>query len=226
MESLIDGKVWVVGGTSGIGQAIAKELELYAIKTVCSDKQDADVRNPSILREFEFINGRFDGIVYSAGKTELDWLGVILPQTMQDIFHVNVTGLINVLQACPSAKRVLVVGSDAAWRPMRTSTAYVASKAALHAAVACIARERASDDFAINVVAPGMTEPTHMQEYIDKTVPEIRGWSPEQAYEYEQSQIPMARRATVEEVAEVACKILTMETNYLNGAVIPVNGAR
>jgi 2,3-dihydro-2,3-dihydroxybenzoate dehydrogenase len=73
-------------------------------------------------------------------------------------------------------KRVVVVGSDAAWREMRTSVAYCASKAALHQAVRVIARERASEEFAINVVAPGMTEPTGMQEYVDESVPMIRKW--------------------------------------------------
>jgi NAD(P)-dependent dehydrogenase (short-subunit alcohol dehydrogenase family) len=109
---------------------------------------------------------------------------------------------------------------------MRTSVAYCASKAALHQAVRVIARERASDNFAINVVAPGITEPTGMQRYVDDKVPRIRKWSPEMARKYEESQIPMKRRATVSEIAAVAVTILLNPTPYLNGAIIPVNGGR
>jgi NAD(P)-dependent dehydrogenase (short-subunit alcohol dehydrogenase family) len=188
-----------------------------------------DVRDPGSLFEFlalQKAEKQLDALIYSAGINLLEWSQKIDPETMLEMYHVNVVGLFNVLNLVPSVKRVVVVGSDAAWREMRTSAMYCASKAALHQAVRVIARERASDDFAINVVAPGMTEPTAMQEYIDLTVPLIRGWDPKQAKEYEESQIPMKRRATVDEVASVILAVLLMPTNYLNGAIIPVNGGR
>lgn len=223
---------WVVGGTSGIGEATAKMIRNMpgGGHVIVSGKEEADVRSKDEL--FAFLgkqkndNGQIDQIVYSAGITELDWLADIDTDQMLHIYEVNVVGLINVLQMAPSVRRVVVVGSDAAWREMRTSTAYCASKAALHQAVRCIARERASDDFQINVVAPGMTEPTKMQEYVDVRVPIIRGWTWEETAAYEQSQTPMGRRADVSEIATVIVSLLYLPCNYLNGAIIPVNGGR
>lgn len=218
-------KVWVVGGTTGIGVACAERIN--GESTVSITGHELNVIGKQGLRRHYETHGPFDGIVYSVGITKLDWLETVDADEMLYMIQVNVLGLINVLQACfIPPKRVVVIGSDAAWRPMRTSVAYCASKAALHTAVACIAREWASDKFAINVVAPGMTDETGMTRYIDGTVPELRGWSPKQAREYEQSQIPMKRRADPAEIAEVVHKVLTIDTNYLNGAVIPVNGGR
>lgn len=220
---------WVIGGTSGIGEACAGILLAQIADdggSVFPTGDEVDVREPFELRRFVKKNGPFDGLIYSAGINQLDWTESINRTVMQDIFEINVTGLINALQACPTLQRVVVIGSDAAWRPMRTSVAYCASKAALHAAVACIARESASDEFAINVVAPGMTDDTGMQKYIDAKVPVLRGWDKDKAREYERSQIPMQRRAKTWEIGEVVAKLMCMETNYLNGAIIPVNGGR
>lgn len=200
------------------------------MNNVIATGREVDVRDQESLLAFLGRKKKFKGpishLIYSAGVNRLEWSMNVHPEEMLDLYNVNVVGLINVLQVIPTVRRVVVIGSDAAWREMRTSVAYCASKAALHQAVRVIARERASDNFAINVVAPGITEPTGMQRYVDDKVPRIRKWSPEMARKYEESQIPMKRRATVSEIAAVAVTILLNPTPYLNGAIIPVNGGR
>ena len=216
--------VWIIGGTGGIGRACAERLQNEGIDFFVTDK-DTDVRDRRALVEVG-DQRHPTGLIYAAGINYLEWSRPLLVQMMAHVYAVNVIGLLNALAAAPRLERVVVLGSDAAWRPMRTSVAYNASKAALHEAVKCIARERASERFAINVVAPGVTEPTKMMEYVERRTEEIRGWPPEKLREYENMFAPMQRRAQTAEVAEVVCKVLTMETPYLNGAVIPVNGAR
>lgn len=220
---------WIVGGTSGIGASCRELLGQFPQQEIISSGREVDVRDPDALFTFlakQEATGQIDSLIYSAGVNRLEWSQIVKPEDMLELYHINVVGLINVLQLLPNVKRVVVVGSDAAWREMRTSVAYCASKAALHQAVRVIARERASDKFAINVVAPGMTDGTQMQEYIDDTVPKIRGWSYERTREYEANQIPMRRRASVREIASVVVSVLLVPTNYLNGAIIPVNGGR
>lgn len=223
---------WVVGGTSGIGEACVQMLKQMGAEVLATGR-NVDVRNHDELFTFLAQTGRemkdkspITHLIYSAGINRMEWSQDVTEKDMLDLYHVNVVGLLNVLQMIPLVNRVVVVGSDAAWRGMRTSVAYCASKAALHQAVRVIARERASEDFAINVVAPGITEPTGMQRYIDDVVPRIREWSPDDARKYEESQIPMKRRAHIFEIASVIVSTLLMPTPYLNGAVIPVNGGR
>lgn len=216
-------KIWIVGGTSGIGLACATELREVRRQEVEISGTEVDVRRPLKL----VTDGwQPDGLVYSAGINHLEWSQKLSPAEMLNLYDVNVVGLVRVLQATPSLERVVVVGSDAAWRPLRTSAAYCASKAALHMLVKVIARERASENFAINVVAPGMTDSTGMTSYVDGRVPEVRGWTAMQARNYEDSQSPLGRRAEPYEIAEVVADVLLTHTPFLNGAIIPVNGGR
>ena len=212
-------RIWVAGGTSGIGKAIADKLQTYEHHSVHVTGEKVDVRKPVTINTM-------DALIYSVGVNYLDTVENVNTDRMLDLYDVNVVGLIRCIQASPLLRRVVVIGSDAGWRPMRTSVAYCASKAALHMAVKVIAREKAADDFAINVIAPGMTQYTKMQEYVDQRVMEIRGWTEDEMLEYEQSYTPMKRRLNPDEVAEVACQVLFTETSYMTGSIIPVNGAR
>lgn len=217
-------KIWVVGGSSGIGAECAKSLDL-AGHEVCPTGSEVDVRRGDILSAYDSTRGPFEGLVYSAGVNWLDWIQDLDPEEALRLYDINVLGLIRVLQAAPDLKRVVVIGSDAAWRPMRTSLAYNASKAALHAAVQCVARERGSDSFAINVVAPGLTEGTEMTEYVRERTEEIRGWSLDSLDDYMVGQIPLGRPAYPIEIAHVVRDVMEFPS-YVNGAIIPVNGGR
>lgn len=225
-------KVWVVGATSGIGAETAALLDDEFNCDVHTSGLDADVTDRRLLARFFMEHGPFDGLIYCAGINHLDWSEDLDLDVMAKLHDVNVIGCLNVLQACkftsPSSplKRVVVVGSDAAWKPMRTSVAYNSSKAALHAMVQVIARERANEEFAINVVAPGLVNGTPMTEYVFEQTKKIRGWDDDALMSYMLAQIPMGRPAEPYEVAEVVCCVLLLETPYLNGAIIPVNGGR
>jgi NAD(P)-dependent dehydrogenase (short-subunit alcohol dehydrogenase family) len=122
--------------------------------------------------------------------------------------------------------KIICISSDASTHPMRGSTLYCSSKAALDHAVRCAARELSPDGWVINAINPGKIDDTKMTEYIDSTVPGFRKWTPEEAYEREASQIPMGRRGTKEEIANLVYSILTTDCDYMNGSIIAVNGAR
>jgi NAD(P)-dependent dehydrogenase (short-subunit alcohol dehydrogenase family) len=70
-----------------------------------------------------------------------------------------------------------------------------------------------------------MIDGTGMTRYIDKTVPELRGWTPEASARYEASQSPIGRRGTVDEVAEVVYDVLH-GPEFLTGSIVQVNGGR
>lgn len=221
-------RTWVVGGTSGIGKACATVLR-SAGHVVAATGSEVDVREARILGTYARERGPFDALVYSAGINYLEWCEDLDIEEATNVYNVNVLGLIRVLHAMAEGdcfpERCVVIGSDAAWKPLRTSVAYNASKAALHAAVQCIARESASEDFAINVVAPGLTESTGMTEYVRLRTQKIRGWTLDALDEYMVGQIPLGRPAQPVEIAYVVRDVLESST-YLNGAIIPVNGGR
>lgn len=213
---------WVVGGTSGIGRAVA-EMLVEQGRLVYSTGREVDVTSEVAISSFCRKRERIEQVVYSAGVNYLEWSHAVDCNDVKHLYDVNVLGLIRVLQHC-TPQRVVVVGSDAAWRPMRTSVAYCASKAALHQAVKVIAREWAGTSRRINVVAPGKVSGTDMTRYVDKRSAKLR---PDMDHDaYQRSQIPAGDFATVNEVAEVITKVLSIDTDYLNGEIIAVNGGR
>lgn len=214
-------RIVVAGGTSGIGLATAMKLR-DAGHFVSSFGSETDVQVAEKLKRLQLPEP--EALVYSVGINELMWTEDLKMLDMLELYRVNVCGLLQCLRTWPTVRRLVVVGSDAAWRPMRTSVAYCASKAALHQMCMCLARELPWSLEAVNVVAPGMTAPTGMSEYVDRRVPELRGWTEEEALAYERT--TTERRATPEEVAEIICQTLLAKTDYLNGSVITVNGGR
>lgn len=235
----------VIGGQTGIGMAIAQRLEsrhhFDVVHTV--GKQECDVRNDIHVENF-FRHAEeeqsYDTIVYSAGVSYLEWLGAMDHgdlDKMYEVIDVNLTGFLRVMNTIvpgiPGAdsriaenpRKILVISSDAANRPMRTSAAYCASKAGLDMAVRCAARELGPYGWQINALSPGMTAPTGISDYVDKRVPEIRSWTPERAMHYEQSQEVVPGRMHPNLLAMFAVQML-FSPEHLNGSIITMNGGR
>jgi len=225
-------KTLVLGGNSGIGQAVVNKLvEEYELnkpgEVLAPERLDVDVASYLDLQSYLSKHGPFRYIVYSAGINVLEWIED-LTATWASI-AVNYMGFVNLISIHKSQYpdqqvSVVAVSSDAAEKPMRGSLAYCASKAALDMAIRCAARELAPL-WRVNGVAPGMVEGTAMTKYIDEEIPRFRNWSPEKALEYERSQVPTGRRATLDEVSELICWIL-LGPEQINGEIVRINGGR
>jgi NAD(P)-dependent dehydrogenase (short-subunit alcohol dehydrogenase family) len=229
----VTGKYLVVGGHSGIGKATADMLSDDPGNVLCvPDSRLLDVTSWVRIDDYLVANGPFDYIVYSAGVNQLAWIEELsaFDSMIKRIFDVNVYGLVEILSlhirqfGKDRGASVVAVSSDAAELPMRGSLAYCASKAALDMAIRCAARELAPA-WRINGVAPGMVEGTPMTEYIDNSIPEFRGWTMEKAREYEKSQVPTGRRATLGEVAKTICWVLHGPAQ-MTGEIVKINGGR
>jgi len=193
---------------------------------------DADVRvRRPVWEAIAKVNPTF--VVYSAGVTALDWLDNVAYMDFKRLMDINTYGFINVMQGLldadathPTVSRsVVAITSDAAWRPMRTSLAYCASKAALEMAVRVAARELAPIGWKVNAVAPGKVADTPMTEYVDKRVLELRNWTQEDAEQRELASSALGRKVDAAEVAEVVVSTL-LGPLAQTGVVIPVNGGR
>lgn len=218
----------VIGGTSGIGKAIAERLQFDVYPVSCPDIEQLDVTDPHSVSDY-FETWSFKWIVYCAGVNHLMPIGDIGNSDLEQIFDVNVMGFIRVLNAAcaPGKERptsVLAIVSDSATVPMRHSIAYASSKAALAHAIRCAARELAPDT-RVNGISPSIVDCTPMTDDMDLLVPRMRGWTPEEARAYETSLVPMGRRCTKAEVAGLACSILA-GPNFMTGAVVPLSGGK
>lgn len=219
----------IIGGNSGIGEAFV-DLDQSAGRNWYAPPQDTlDVTDFEQMNDFFQANTRISHLVYSAGVNYLSFIGKSNLSLMGEVLAVNLGGFITMMELLGRYNkrpvRIVAVGSDAAERPLRTSMTYCASKAGLHMAVRTAARELGGEGWLINAVAPGMTDNTGMQAYVDATVPKLRGWSPEHTAAYEKSQEVVPGRLEPVEVAKVIQNTL-YGPEHLNGSIITINGGR
>lgn len=221
----------IIGGSTGIGKAFRKyamsekHMEIWN----APDVRDLDVTDPEQMEEFFSSNTTISQVVITAGVNYLEWLGKSDFEEITKVLDTNLKGFIYVVDLLKKYNQLpvdlVVIGSDAAERPLRTSIAYCASKAGLHMAARVAARELGPLGWRINVVAPGMTDDTGMQRYVDERVQEVRGWTPEFMRQYEDSQAVVPGRITTKQVAKVIHSTLN-GPEHLNGSIVTINGGR
>ena len=233
---MVYGDMWVIGGDSGIGLAVAeyaKNVDKYNSVRVYG-KSTMDVSNPYDLHDrVDFDLNKYgmpETIVYTAGVNVLGNIGEFVNNEVFRQFSVNALGFMFLLDSLAALGmkdfplNIVAICSDAAETPMRGSMSYCSSKAALQMAIRCGAREMAPN-WRINGISPSTVDGTAMTDYIDETVPGFRGWTPEQARSYEMGNMPMKRRATVDEVVELVFQVLN-GPEFMTGSIIKLTGGK
>lgn len=226
-------KTLIIGGwTDGIGDELH---DLYSMprnsefeQMYKPKREELDVRDQQSIMLYVMNHGPFDEIVYSAGVSQLKWMKDIGWRDLDRVYDVNVAGAIllaaaHVERFPEHPVRYAVVVSDAAHTPMRGSIAYTTSKAALEMAVRNMAREMAPL-WTVVGVSPGVVEGTGMTRELAEKIPEFRGWTEDQAREYE-GLPPIGRRVTKREVADTLWFALK-GPEALNGSIITINGGK
>ena len=247
-------KVLVIGGDSGIGSAAVTAIRDYIRlnfednkpEVLWSSKEMMDVRSFDSIKKWMSVHesdGYFEHIVFSAGVNYLQWLGGMGEKGLgqaAEVIDTNVMGFLRLMDylctgvpqnfdhgmhLAAQPRSIVAVSSDAASRPLRTSSAYCASKAALDMAVKVAARELGPHGWRVNAVSPGMTAPTGMSRYVDERVPVVRGWDIGRMQQYERSQEVVHGRIVPSEVGAVIADTL-FGPRHLNGSIITINGGR
>lgn len=162
--------------------------------------------------------GRLDILVANAGIAVDGLLLRAKDADFDRLMHVNVRGAITCARAAMKvmmrarAGRIVFLSSIVGEMGNVGQTAYAASKAATIGAAKSIAREYASRNVTVNVVAPG---------FIDTDM--TTGIGPELKAEMLKG-IPLGRTGTAAEVAAAVAFLCSDEASYVTGAVLRVNG--
>jgi 3-oxoacyl-[acyl-carrier protein] reductase len=235
-------RVIVTGASRGIGRAIAirlasehfnvainyKSQKERAQKLLDDIKQqggqgyllpfdisDRENTREALLNDIK-ANGAPWGVVCNAGIA-IDSPFPILEGDMWDsVINTNLSGFYNVLKpvVMPMVEahqggRIVTLSSISGITGNRGQVNYSAAKAGIIGATKSLALELARRGITVNAVAPGIIETDMVKELPQKEVVRM---------------IPMRRYGTPSEVAAVVNFLLSVESSYITGQVISVNG--
>lgn len=226
----------VTGGARGIGLACAVALAevghrvaityrttppdaavdagLVAVRCDVADAADVDAAYVAV----EEALGPVEILISNAGITRDNLLVRMSEDDFSDVLDTNLTGTYRLLRRGVRAMmrarwgRVVLVSSVVGLGGQAGQANYAASKAGLVGLGRSVAKELASRNVTVNVVAPGPTETDMLGVLSEKRQEEIR------------SAVPLGRFATTAEVAATVRFLVSPEAGYITGAVIPIDG--
>src|ERR1019366_8389355 len=163
-------------------------------------------------------HGKIDILVANAGISIDGLLLRLKDDDLDRLFATNVRGAIACARACSRGMmrarwgRIIFMSSVVGEMGNVGQTAYAASKAALIGAAKSIAREYASRNLTVNVVAPG---------YIDTDM--TSGMTPEMKEQLARL-IPLGRTGAARDIASACVYLASDEAGYVTGQGLRGNG--
>lgn len=230
----------VTGASSGIGEAVSAQfrregarLLLTARREQLDSAQPDDVYVAGDLNDEDFVAelaaraadsfGEVDVVVLNHGLQASGLMTEMAYEDARNALHSNLLSPFLVMKHFAplmpeSGGSFVLIGSRLGMVGKPGEVLYSAAKGGLIMLAKGAAIEWAPRNIRVNVVAPGLTATPIIEASFQRRP------DPEAYRRERESQIPLQRLATPDEVAAAVLFLASPESSYVTGAVLPVDG--
>lgn len=203
-------------------QAVVDEYRAmgYEVYGVCGDLSNRAEIDRMFNKAMENLNGHLDVLIPAAGiqrrhlpeEFPIEEWDLVLKINLDHVF-IKIQKALTVMLKQPEGGKIINIASMVSWFGGTTVPAYTASKGAVTQLTKSLAVDCAGRNININAIAPGYMD-TEMcanmtQARKDETT----------------ARIPAGRWGTPDDLKGPVLFLASSASDYLNGAVIPVDGA-
>jgi NAD(P)-dependent dehydrogenase (short-subunit alcohol dehydrogenase family) len=220
--------ILLIGGSYGIGLAIAKELQFENNVYIASRSNEnlADVKATHIAFDATTdtidtsqLPAVIDGLVYCPGSINLRPFKGLKPEAFETDLQINFISLVKVIQSvlpnllASEQASIVAFSSVAATMGMPFHTSVAASKGAIEGFAKALAAEYAPK-IRVNVIAPSLTDTPLADKFLNN----------ETKQEKSAERHPLKRFGKPEDSAQMATFLLSDKSSWISGQIFHVDG--
>jgi 3-oxoacyl-[acyl-carrier protein] reductase len=220
--------ILLIGGSYGIGLAIAKQLQNNNNVFVAS-RTNKELANLNVTHipfdvstdtlDTSKLPEVIDGLVYLPGSINLRPFKGLKIETFESDLQINFIGLVKVIQAvlpnltASNQSSIVLFSSVAASMGMPFHTSVAASKGAIEGFAKALAAEYAPK-IRVNVIAPSLTDTPLADKFLNNDVKK----------EKSSERHPLKRFGQPEDIAQMATFLLSDNSSWMSGQILHVDG--
>lgn len=218
----------LIGGSYGIGLAIAKELQ-YENKVFIASRTNEEIAEMNVTHipfdaktdtlDTSKLPEVIDGLVYCPGSINLRPFRGLKPEAFEHDLQINFISLVKVIQSvlpnltASNQSSIVLFSSVAASMGMPFHTSVAAAKGAIEGFAKALAAEYAPK-IRINVIAPSLTDTPLAEKFL----------SNEEKKEKSAQRHPLKRVGTSDDMAQMASFLLSEKSSWISGQIFHVDG--
>lgn len=220
--------ILLIGGSYGIGLALAKELQ-FENKVFIASRTKENIEEMHITHipfdatidtlDVSLLPEVIDGLVYLPGSINLRPFKGLKPESFETDLQVNFISLVKVIQSvlpnlvASEQSSVVVFSSVAASMGMPFHTSVAAAKGAIEGFAKALAAEYAPK-IRVNVIAPSLTDTPLADKFLNN----------ETKQEKSAERHPLKRFGKPEDSANMAAFLLSDKSSWISGQIFHVDG--
>jgi len=200
-----------------------------AVQANVASESDAVAMVDAALEAF----GKLDILVANAGILRAHSITEFPANEWRAVIDINLTGYFLCAQAAARAMipnksgTIIQINSKSGKKGSFRNSAYAASKFGGIGLTQSIALDLAPHNIRVNAVCPGnLLDGTLWQNSLYEQYARTQGLTPEQVRAKYESQVPLGRGATYEDVANMVVFLASAESSYMTGQAINVTGGQ